>query len=104
MQAQFSVLGYKIDFHFHDYKLAIEIEGHGHSDRKIDYEMRRRKAIEQELGCEFIRIDPGEEKDFYIFIGINEIFIHIKQSTKKVRLKLFDFVSYKSNRNVLCEL
>ena len=38
--------------------------------------------IEQELGCKFIRIHPDKE-DFDIFRAINEIFIHIKQLTKK---------------------
>ena len=39
-------------------------------------------ALEKELGCKFIRIDPDEE-DFNIFKAINEIHRHIKKSTKK---------------------
>ena len=35
IQAQYKVLGYMIDLNFHDYKLAIEIEEHGHSNRNI---------------------------------------------------------------------
>ena len=31
-----SVLSYRIDLYFHDYKLAIEIDENGHSDRNID--------------------------------------------------------------------
>ena len=38
MQTQFNVLGYRIDLYFHDYKLSIEIDEDGHSDRNIDYE------------------------------------------------------------------
>ena len=68
--------------YFHDYKLAIEIDENGHSNRNIDYQIKRQKAIEKELGCRFIRIDPGKE-DFDIFRAISEIFRHIKQSTKK---------------------
>ena len=68
--------------HFHDYKLAIEIDGKGHSDRNINYEIKRQKAIELTLGCKFIRIDAAKE-DFDIFRAINEIFRHTKQSTKK---------------------
>ena len=41
----------------------------------IDYKMKRQKAIEQELGCKFIRIDLDKE-DFNIFRAINEIFRH----------------------------
>ena len=54
MQTQYSVSGYRIDLNFHEYKLAIEIDENGHSDRNIDYEVKRQKAIEQELGREFI--------------------------------------------------
>ena len=35
MQTQYSVLGYKIDFCFHEYKLAIEIDELGHNNRSI---------------------------------------------------------------------
>ena len=40
------------------------------------------KDKKQELGCKFIRIDPDKE-DFDIFLAINEMLRHIKQSTKK---------------------
>ena len=58
MQTQYSVLGYRIDLYFHDSKLAMEIDEEGHKDRNIDHEIKRQKATEKELGCEFIRIDP----------------------------------------------
>ena len=45
----------------------------------IDYKIKRQKAIEQELRCKFIRIDPDKE-DFYIFKTVNEIFRQIQQS------------------------
>ena len=48
--------------------------------------MKRQNAIEQELGCKFIRIYPNKE-DFDIFRTINEIFRHINQSTKKTLIK-----------------
>ena len=83
MQTQYSVLGYRIDLYFHDYKLAIEVCEKGHEDRNIDHEIKRQKAIEKELGCEFIRINPDEEC-FNIAKAINEIRRHIKKSTKKL--------------------
>ena len=43
----------------------------------------RQKAVEQWLDCQFIRNDPDKD-DFDIFRAINEIFRHIKQSTKKL--------------------
>ena len=45
MQTQWSVLGYRIDQYFHDYKLAIEVDEYSHKDRDIDYEIKRRKPI-----------------------------------------------------------
>ena len=41
MQTQYSVSGYRIDLSFHDYKLAVEIDKMGHSDRNIDYRIKR---------------------------------------------------------------
>ena len=83
MQTQYKVLSYRIDLYFQDYKLAMEIDENRHSNRYIDYEIKKQKVIEQETGCKFIRIDPDKE-EFDIFRAINEIFRHIKQSTKKV--------------------
>ena len=61
MQTQHNLLGYMIDLCFHDSKLAIEINKNGHSDRNIDCKINRQKAIEQELGCKFIRIDADKD-------------------------------------------
>ena len=62
--------------------MAIEVDELGHNERNIDYEIQRLKAIEQELGCVFIRINHDEES-FNIFKPINEVHRHIKESTKK---------------------
>ena len=72
MQTQYSMLGYRVDLYFRDYKLVAEIDENGHDDRNIDYEIKRQKTIEQERGFHFIRIDPGKE-DFDIVKAINEI-------------------------------
>ena len=61
MQPQYNVLSYKIDLYFHEYKLGIEIDENGHSDRNSDFEVKRQKAIEQELDSKFIKIDPDKE-------------------------------------------
>ena len=55
-KTQYNVLSYKLHFHFHLYKLAREIDENGHSDRIFDYEIKRQKAIEQELGCEMLEL------------------------------------------------
>ena len=41
MQTKYSVLDFRIDLHFHDYKLKTEIEETGHSKRSIDYEIKK---------------------------------------------------------------
>ena len=51
IQAQYSVLGYRIDLYFHKYKLAIEVDKLGHTDRNINNEIERQKALEKELNC-----------------------------------------------------
>ena len=50
--------------------------------RNIDYEIQRQKALERELNCVFIRINP-DAVDFNIFREINKIYRHIKKSFKK---------------------
>ena len=82
MQTQYTVLGYRIDLYFHKYKLAIEVDELGHNDRNIDYEIQRQRALERELNCVFIRINP-DAIDFNIFKEINKIHRHIKKSSKK---------------------
>ena len=81
-ETQYYVLTYKIDLYFHDYKLAIEVDEKKHKDRRIDYEIKRQKTIEEKLGCVFIRIDPDEE-NFNIFNAQNKIFRHIKKLTEE---------------------
>ena len=71
MQTQYYVLGYKVDFYFHDYKLAIEVDEFGHGDRN-NYDDERREEIKEELDCKFIRINPDEE-NFSKFKAINNI-------------------------------
>ena len=56
MQTQYDVLSYRIGLYFYDYKLTVDIDENRQSDRTIDYEIKRQKAIEQELCCKFIRI------------------------------------------------
>ena len=37
IKTQYSVLGYKIDLYFYDYKLALELDEKAHKDRNIDH-------------------------------------------------------------------
>ena len=79
MQTQYTVLNCRIDLYFHKYKLAIEIDELGHNDRNIDYEIQRQHALERELSCKFIRINP-DAIGFSIFKEINKIHRHIKKN------------------------
>ena len=81
MQTQYSVLGYRIDLYFHKYRLAIEVDELGHTDRNLSNEIERQKALEEELNCVIIRINP-DEIDYNIFREINKIQRHINKSTK----------------------
>ena len=78
IQTQYTVIGYRIGPYFHKYKLAIEVDELGYNDRNIDYEIERQRAIEKELDCVFIRINP-DAKNFKIFKEINKIHRHIKK-------------------------
>ena len=65
MQTQYSVLGYKCNIYFHEYKLAIEVDELGNNGRNSDYEIQRQRAVEKELDCVFIRINPDEKKSHF---------------------------------------
>ena len=82
MQTQYTVLHYRIGPYFHEYKLAIEVDELGHNDRNINDEIERQRALERELSCVFIRINP-DAIDFNIFKEINKIHRHINQLTKQ---------------------
>ena len=103
IQTQYSVLGYRIDLYFHEYKLAIEVDELGHTNRNINNEIERQKALEKELNCVFIRINP-DEKDFNIFKEINKIHRHIKKSSKnslidKISKRLLE-LEFKTNHSI----
>ena len=83
MQTQYSVLGCRIDLYFQKHKLATEVDELGHADRNLINEIERQKALQKQLDCVFIRINPDEE-NFNIFKEINKIHRHIKKSTKKL--------------------
>ena len=108
---QRSVLTYQIDLYFSEHKLALEVDEKVHKDRNIYYEIKRQKAIEKELGCEFIRINP-DVKDYDEYAGIEKIYNQIIESTKKLteesnKKSLIDQISkrlleleFKSNHSI----
>ena len=58
MQTQYSFLAYRIALYFHKHKLAIEVDELGHADRNLSNQIERQKALEKELDCVYIRINP----------------------------------------------
>ena len=80
---QRSVLDYRIDAYFPKYKLAIEVDELGHNDSDIGFEIQRQKALEKELDCKFIRINPAKKK-FDIFVEIGRIQNFIVGANKKL--------------------
>ena len=79
MQTQYSVLGYRTDLYFHKHKLAIEVDDLWYADKNLSKEIERQKALEKQLDCVFIRVNP-DERNFNIFKEINKIHRHIKKS------------------------
>jgi very-short-patch-repair endonuclease len=75
---QFSVLGYRIDLYFPEYRLAVECDEYGHSDRDAIYESTRQREITKELDCTFIRYNP-DKPNFNIFEVESTILTHIDQ-------------------------
>ena len=55
IQAQYSVLGYKIDLYFHDYTFPIEINENEHGNRYWLFK-KRQKITKDQRCCKFIRI------------------------------------------------
>ena len=88
MQTQYSVLGYRIDLYFHKHKLAIEVDELGHADRNLSDEIERRKALEKELDCVFIRINL-DGKNFNIFKEIKKYTDTLKNQLKNHWLMIF---------------
>ena len=43
MQTQYNILGYRIGLYFHNYKLAVEIDENGYSNRNIGNGIKRKK-------------------------------------------------------------
>ena len=64
MQTKCTVIG--INLCFYKYNLATDVDELGHNDRNITYEIQRQQALERELNCVFIRINP-DAVDFSIF-------------------------------------
>ena len=78
MHTQYCVQSKRLDLHFSEHKLGVEIDEYGHVDRNFEDENSRQLMIEVKLGCKIIRTNP-DSRDFNIYILINQVRMHIKQ-------------------------
>ena len=53
---------FKIDTYFSECSLAVEIEKN--EDRDLIFEIKRQKALEKKLNCNFIRINASNDLDY----------------------------------------
>ena len=63
--------------------MTISSHENGHRNRSIDYEIKNQEAVDQELSCKFIRIDPDKE-DFDIFGTIMKYLDTLNNQLKKL--------------------
>jgi very-short-patch-repair endonuclease len=66
------VANYRIDLYLPSQKLAIEIDENNHADRDPSYEQAREECVREELGCEFLRINP-DASDFKLSSCVGRI-------------------------------
>ena len=103
MHTQYFVQNRRLDFYFSEYKLGVKIDEYGQADRDFENEQSRELMIEKKLGCKIIRINP-DAADFSIYRLINQISMHIKQSTKKSLIDNFSKrllgLEFKSNHSI----
>jgi very-short-patch-repair endonuclease len=82
MIEQYKIENYIIDLYLPKYKLAIECDEKQHNTMTTQIKDNyRENQIILLLNCKFIRYNPYD-KNFNIFILLNEIFIHIKNYDK----------------------
>ena len=80
---------FKIDIYFTKYCLAVEIDEKGHTDRDLEFEEKRQKALEKKLNCTFIRINTSKE-NFDVDYEASRIQTFISQFKDNKNKKLED--------------
>jgi very-short-patch-repair endonuclease len=58
---QHPILNYILDFYCMELRLAIEIDGGSHDERKYEYDVKRQKELEG-IGMKFLRFSENEVK------------------------------------------
>ena len=83
---EYFALNYRTDLTFKEYKLVVEIEEKGHTDRDPHYKTKRQKDLEK-LGYYFIRNNPYN-KGFNAYEKFGKVSSYIAKSIKKQNKEL----------------
>ena len=78
---QYCIENKRLDAYFSNHKLGIEVDEYNHEGRNSNYEKSRQLMIESH-GITIIRTNP-DAADFDMNRLINQIYMHIIESTKK---------------------
>ena len=78
---QYCIKNKKLDVYFSKYKLEIEVDEYNHEGWNSNYE-KSRQLITENHGITIIRTNP-DAADFDMNRLINQIYMHIIESTKK---------------------
>ena len=96
---------FRIDIYFTEYRLAVEIDEKGYTNRDSKFEKLRQEALKKELNCKFIRIYTSTE-NFNVDYEPSRIQLFISQfKDNKVKekinknKKLEDEIKEKDNKN-----
>ena len=75
---------YRVDLYFPGLKIAVECDEQGHRGRDPNYELRRQAAIEEKMGCKFLRYNP-DARGFDIDNVIRELGVMIEEARANVQ-------------------
>ena len=80
---KYNVLSCRNDIYFDDYKLPIKIDENWHIGRNIDYEMKRKKAIEPEL-LNLLELILTKMTLVFLELSIKAILIVLAEHCKRI--------------------
>jgi len=99
---QYKVGKYYLDLYFPEYKIIIECDENGHTDRKPYKERERMDFVNEKLGLEdsnWIRYNP-DEKDFDITKVIGKIYRKIKENDNVTNNEFYTTIKKTQKKSV----
>lgn len=95
IELQYGVLGCRVDGYIKELKIAIEYDENGHKYYSDEKHIIRQQDIENELGCEFIRVT--DSYDYGTAIGI--VISKINSKLYEPMIKIIDSYNDVNNKN-----